>query len=165
MIGIKKVLVATDFGPASETAVNYGRELARTFQGTLELIHVVEHLDVLPQAGYEYVPLPAGVLEDIERAAAQETERLLTDEDRRELQARAFTVVDSTPAAAIVKQAKDSGADLIVVGTHGRGALAHLFLGSVAERVVRLAPCPVLTVRNPEHEFVLPDALMVVAKA
>jgi universal stress protein A len=55
--------------------------------------------------------------------------------------------------------------DLIVMGTHGRGALAHVVLGSVAERVVRLAPCPVLTVRNPEHEFVRPDALTVAARA
>ena len=47
------------------------------------------------------------------------------------------------------------------MGTHGRGAMAHMFLGSVAERVVRMAPCPVLTVHNPEHEFVAPDALMV----
>jgi nucleotide-binding universal stress UspA family protein len=55
--------------------------------------------------------------------------------------------------------------DIIILGTHGRGALAQLFVGSVAERVVRTAPCPVLTVRHPEHEFVLPDALQTVARA
>jgi hypothetical protein len=60
---------------------------------------------------------------------------------------------------------EDSAADLILMGTHGRGVVAHLFMGSVAERVVRLAPCPVLTVRHPEHEFVLPDALVAVAKS
>jgi nucleotide-binding universal stress UspA family protein len=51
------------------------------------------------------------------------------------------------------------------MGTHGRGALAQLMMGSVAERVVRIAPCPVLTVRHPEHEFVQPDTLLVVARA
>jgi nucleotide-binding universal stress UspA family protein len=51
------------------------------------------------------------------------------------------------------------------MGTHGRGAIAQILMGSVAERVVRIAPCPVLTVRHPEHEFVLPDALVAVAKA
>jgi nucleotide-binding universal stress UspA family protein len=51
------------------------------------------------------------------------------------------------------------------MGTHGRGVLAHLMMGSVAERVVRIAPCPVLTVRHPQHEFVTPDALVVVARA
>jgi nucleotide-binding universal stress UspA family protein len=65
----------------------------------------------------------------------------------------------------IVGYAKENDVDLIIMGTHGRGAIAHLLMGSVAERVVRTAPCPVLTVRHPEHEFVLPDALAAVAKA
>jgi nucleotide-binding universal stress UspA family protein len=60
---------------------------------------------------------------------------------------------------AIVQYAKGSGADLILIGTHGRGGMAHLPMGSVAERVVRLAPCRLLTVRHPEHDFLLPDAL------
>jgi len=55
--------------------------------------------------------------------------------------------------------------DFFVLGTHGRGAVAHLLIGSVAERVVRTAPCPVLTVRRPEHEFILPDALVTVKQA
>ena len=72
---------------------------------------------------------------------------------------------EASPSAAIVFYARDAAIDLIVIGTHGRGAIAQLLIGSVAERVVRLAPCPVLTVRNPEHEFVLPDALAAVTKA
>jgi nucleotide-binding universal stress UspA family protein len=70
----------------------------------------------------------------------------------------------SSPAQAIVEYAKDHEIDMIVIGTHGRGALAHLVMGNVAERVVRLAPCPVLTVRHPERDFVRPDALAVVAQ-
>ena len=69
------------------------------------------------------------------------------------------------PAVAIADYARQHGIDLIVMGTHGRGAVAHVLLGNVAERVVRTAPCPVLTVRNQEHEFVLPDALVAVSKA
>lgn len=65
--------------------------------------------------------------------------------------------VSSNPAAAIVAFATEAAIDCIVIGTHGRGALAHLFVGSVAERVVRTAPCPVLTVRHPEREFIVPD--------
>jgi nucleotide-binding universal stress UspA family protein len=68
-------------------------------------------------------------------------------------------------ARAILEYARDAHVDAIVVGTHGRGKLAQLFMGSVAEKVVRYAPCPVLTVRHPEHEFVLPDALQTVAHA
>ena len=64
-----------------------------------------------------------------------------------------------------MQYATEHGIDLIVMGTHGRKALGHLLVGSVAERVVRAAPCPVLTVRHPEHEFLVPDALVAVAKA
>ena len=66
---------------------------------------------------------------------------------------------------AIVEYARVEDIDLIVIGTHGRGALAHLVMGSVAERVVRFAPCPVLTVRHPEREFARPDTLAAVAGA
>ena len=61
-----------------------------------------------------------------------------------------------SPFLEIVRYAKDKNIDLIVLGTHGRSGLSHVLLGSVAERVVRKAPCPVLTVRHPEHEFVMP---------
>jgi nucleotide-binding universal stress UspA family protein len=74
-------------------------------------------------------------------------------------------VASNAPALTIVNYAKETGVDLIVMGTHGRGPMAHLVMGSVAERVVRLAGCPVLVVRHPEHEFVLPDTLAVSAKA
>ena len=67
-----------------------------------------------------------------------------------------------TIAATIVAYAREKDIDLIVVGTHGRGLAAHLLMGSVAERVVRTAPCPVLTVRHPQREFVTPDALVAV---
>ena len=89
----------------------------------------------------------------------------MTAEDRVVLRGRAVIVTSNAPADAIVEYAKDSDIDLIVVGTHGRGVMGHLLLGSVAERVVRIAPCPVLTVRHPEREFVLPDALVAVTKA
>jgi nucleotide-binding universal stress UspA family protein len=70
----------------------------------------------------------------------------------------------TSPAIPIADYAKQHAIDLIVMGTHGRGAIAHVLLGNVAERLVRIAPCPVLTVRDPEHEFVLPDALVAVEK-
>jgi nucleotide-binding universal stress UspA family protein len=90
---------------------------------------------------------------------------LISDDDRRQLKARVAVVSSIAPAAAIVTYADKSNIDLIVMGTHGRGGLAHLLMGSVAERVVRMAPCPVLTVRHPEHEFVLADAMAAVTTA
>jgi nucleotide-binding universal stress UspA family protein len=81
------------------------------------------------------------------------------------LHAKPVLVTSSTPAGAIVEYARQSNADLILMGTHGRGAVAHFLMGSVAERVVRVAPCPVLTMRHSEREFLWPDALVAVVGA
>jgi nucleotide-binding universal stress UspA family protein len=164
MIALKKVLVATDFGPASESALRYGRALARGFGAALHVLHVTDNVFIRAMDGYGYTAIPPQVQEDLERAGRKQTEGLLDDEDRRELRAVAVTVTSTSPADAIVEYVRTHGIDLIVMGTHGRGAVAHLFIGNVAERVVRMAPCPVLTVRHPEHEFVLPDALVAVRK-
>jgi nucleotide-binding universal stress UspA family protein len=164
MIRIKHVLVATDFSEPSAVALDYGREVARTYGAQLHLLHVVEDLrwryatDMAPTA-------LVGIQEDVEASAGSRLDALLTDEDRRQLRAHAVALTAIAPAEAIVQYAKTEGVDVIVMGTHGRNGLAHLFMGSVAERVVRLAPCPVLTVRHPQHEFVAPDALVAVSKS
>ena len=158
MIALKNILVATDFGEAADAALAYGRELARTFGATLHVLHVAD--DVYVRLGGDaYVGVLPELQQDIEAAARQQLDALLVDNDPVPLPARRSVVTSSAPAAAIVDYARDADIDLIVVGTHGRGAVAHLLMGSVAERVVRTAPCPVLTVRHPEHEFVMPDAL------
>ena len=164
MILLKTVLVATDFGPASEVALRYGQTLARRFGAELHVLHVVENIFARAMDGYGYAAISPDVQLDIEYAGRKQTDALLSDDDRRELRAKASTVTSNSPAAAIVEYARDNGVDLIVLGTHGRGAIGHLFMGSVAERVVRTAPCPVLTLRHPEREFVLPDALTVVSR-
>lgn len=164
MIALKKVLVATDFGPASESALRYGRALARGFGAELHVLHVTENIFVRAMDGYGYTGFPPEVQEEMERASRKQTEALLDNEDRHELRGVATTVTSNSPADAIVEYARAKGIDVIVMGTHGRGAIAHLLMGSVAERVVRMAPCPVLTVRHPEHEFVLPDALVAVSQ-
>jgi nucleotide-binding universal stress UspA family protein len=160
MIALKKILVATDFGPESDAAMRYGRELARGFGGSLHVLHVTENLFSRVMDAYSYGGLSPDVQAEIERASKKQTDELLSDEDRRELKAVAVTAISNRPAAVIVDYARENGIDLIVVGTHGRGPLGHLMLGNVAERVVRTAPCPVLTVRHPEHEFVVADALV-----
>jgi len=85
--------------------------------------------------------------------------------DRKLLRAKPVVVTSLWPAEAIVDYAANHAIDVTVIGTHGRRGFEHLLMGSVAERVVRTAPCPVLTVRHPEREFVAPDALVTVAKA
>src|SRR5262245_17996631 len=101
----------------------------------------------------------------LEESARRQLNAAVTDQDRSEFDAETVLRTSSAPALTIVTYAKDVGIDLIVMGTHGRGAMAHMLMGSVAERVVRTAPCPVLTVKHPEHEFLRPDALVSVAKA
>jgi nucleotide-binding universal stress UspA family protein len=164
MIALKHVLVATDFGEASDTAVAYGRELARHLGGRLTLLHVVDDVAsklVASAIASDYLGDFRRVQEDLEQEATRQLDGLLSDEDRRVLGAHAVCRTSGATATEILTFAKEAAVDLLVLGTHGRGAMAHFFLGSVAERVVRLAPCPVLTVRHPEHEFVLPDALQV----
>jgi nucleotide-binding universal stress UspA family protein len=89
---------------------------------------------------------------EVEEAARRQLDAAVTQEDRRALAAKAITLTSNSPASSIVSYAKDAHVDLVLVGAHGRGGVAHLLMGSVAERVVRTAPCPVLTVRHPEHE-------------
>ena len=151
MIVLKNVLVATDFSPPSEAALTYARALSRTFGASLHVLHVAENLFLRP------TPLDPHAMVATKIRALNDC---LTDCDRTMLRARPIIEVSDSPAAVIVNYATREGIDLIVMGTHGRNAVSQLLVGSVAERVVRLAPCPVLTVRRPEHEFVIPDSPM-----
>lgn len=120
------------------------------------MLHVVDNTLTGAVAADGSVFTDPGLQKSVEASGQRRVEDLITVEDRVLLRAQAVIVTSNAPAAAIVEYAKCSGIDLIVVGTHGRGA-------SVAGRVVRSAPCPVLTVCHPEREFVTPDALVAVA--
>ena len=93
--------------------------------------------------------------EEIEKEARERLATMVTDEERRTLRVET-ALVAGNPFLEIIRYAKANDVDLIVMGTHGRGAIAHILLGSVAEKVVRKSPCPVLTVRQAQHEFVMP---------
>jgi nucleotide-binding universal stress UspA family protein len=165
MIALKKILVATDFSEPSEAALSYGRELARNFGASLTVLNVVDNILTRAYGSDGIVLVDPELQREIVDAARRQVDSLLFDEDRQTLGAIGVVLTSTSPSASIVTYARDEAIDLIVMGTHGRGAVAHLLMGSVAERVVRTAPCPVLTVRHPEHEFVLPDALVAVARA
>jgi nucleotide-binding universal stress UspA family protein len=166
MIALKKILVPTDFGEAADAALSYARALARNFGSSIDVLHVAEDVATRMFAGEMYVTVPSTTLQkDVEDAARKQLDERLIDNDPEPLRVQPIVVTSNNPAASIVDYAKETGIDLIVMGTHGRGPMAHLLMGSVAERVVRLAPCPVLVVRHPEHEFVVPDALAIAAKA
>src|SRR5688572_27705803 len=165
MIALKKILVPTDFGEAADAALNYARALAKNFDASIDVLHVAEDASARMFAGEVYVAVPPTLQRDIEEAARRQLDQRTIDNDPEPLPVRRVVIASNAPAMAIVNYAKETSIDLIVMGTHGRGPVAHLLMGSVAERVVRLAGCPVLVVRHPEHEFVLPDTLITTAKA
>jgi nucleotide-binding universal stress UspA family protein len=161
MIAPKNVLVATDFSEPADAALTYGRSFARSYGATLHVLHVVDDIAMRTTELTGGLASVGNVQQQIEDEARARLGAIVTDEDRRDLSVRAVVMTSAAPAQTILAYANAALIDLIVIGTHGRTGLARLFMGSVAQHVVRLAPCPVLTVRRPEREFVLPDALQV----
>jgi len=154
MINLKRILVATDFSRHSEVALRYATAFAKAFEAEVILCHVLERPDFissLPPVSEGYFPPNLAELQ--EKHARVKCEEVLAAAG---LSHARVLLLHGSPSAETVKAAQEEDVDLIIVGTHGRGAIAHMLLGSVAERIVRTAQCPVLTVRLGEHEFVTP---------
>ena len=165
MLTLKNILVATDFSESSEAALIYARELAHAFGGTLHVLHVAGNIAANAIGVEGYTTDFTALQREVEESAQKQLDAVVNDEDRRTLAAKTIVLTSNSAAQTIVSYAKEALIDLVVVGTHGRGAMAHLLMGSVAERVVRLAPCPVLTVRLPAHESIVPEASQAAAHA
>ena len=147
MPDIKRVLMPTDFSPASDIAFRYALDLAGNQHATLHLLHVIEESSFA--AAYPdgfYVEPPGLRAQVIDEAILRLKEMLAACVTARVTSTTEVQV--GRPSRTIVDIAKSRGTDLIVMGTHGRSGVAHFVLGSVAERVVRTAPCAVLTVRE-----------------
>ncbi len=155
MIKLKRVLVPTDFSESARHALSYGISFAREYQAELVLLHVVETIAV----GYasDLFPVPmAEVFEEISSYAKSELAKLGCEARERTKLVREI-LAQGKPSAEIVRVAREETADMIVLGTHGKGMLDKALFGSTTERVVRCAPCPVLTCHLSEHEFVESD--------
>lgn len=148
MISIRRILAPTDFGNTSPAAVRYAAELAEKFGAELVLLHVVQDLALAMPDAVMPTPVPGPDLGQLTDSAKTGLANLIARENLARLNPRVEVRIGS-PAAEIVAAASDLKADLLCIGTHGRTGLAHFFLGSVAEKIVREAPCPVLTVRPP----------------
>jgi nucleotide-binding universal stress UspA family protein len=164
MMTLKRVLVPTDFGEAAGTALSYGRALASAFGATLDVLHVTQDM-FASSLGVEMAngPVVLDVQREVDAFARKELEQLVGNAGGGP-PTKTVILTSNGPAALIVQYAKNQQIDLIVMGTHGRKAVEHFLMGSVAEKVVRTAPCPVLTVRHPEREFVVADTLAARAK-
>jgi len=141
----KRILVAMDFSTPSDAALDYARSVATRFDASLHLLHVAEDPYRALYSAEVFVPEVEGLRDEILRDATGRLNDRLVASDVNELHATVDAVI-GTPAGCIVEYAGAHEMDLIVMGTHGRGGMSHLLMGSVAERVVRTASCPVLTV-------------------
>jgi len=146
---LKKILVPVDFSECSLKALQYAVAFARQFGAELSLLHVVEAYLPVPEMGAVDVAL---IQSQMREAAEKELEKLRQSLDA-EVSPKAVLRLGN-PYLETIRAAKELDTDVIILSTHGRTGLAHVFMGSIAENVVRHAPCPVLVVREQEHEFV-----------
>ncbi len=150
-IQLQTICVPVDFSDTSAAALNYAKALADAFGAKLHLLHVL--VNWFPDGD---LPVNPQVYVELEKSARKQLDNLLTPQETQKYGAHAELLNGSSEFVEIVRYARDKNIDLLVMGTHGRGVIAHMLMGSVAEKVVRKAPCPVLPVRHPEHEFVMP---------
>ncbi len=152
-IEIEKILCPVDFSECSDHALRYARAFAEAYSSSLALLHVVE-MPFMPSYSTAGVPELDFPVDELQRQCRESMDELIERYSDENYDISSDVVIGS-PFFEIVRKAKDEEFDLIVLGTHGRSGLKHLIIGSVAEKVVRNAPCPVLSVKHPEHEFVM----------
>ncbi len=156
MIHLARILYATDFSEHSLYALPYATSFAQEYKAELHCLHVVDEAYQywlgMSGEGLPVGPPPEEMLQMAEAQMKELAERHLADCTVPVVR----KVVLGRPFVEIVRYAREREMDLIVLATHGRGALRHVLLGGTAEKVVRKASCPVLTIRRPEHEFVMP---------
>lgn len=150
MIEIRRILCPVDFSDNSMVAVNWARDLASRFEAELHFLHVLISLEpLIPEAG-TMVASSSEFGREMKLDAERRLDELVSNPNEIGALGR------GTPFVEIVRYARENAVDLIVAATHGRSGLSHLLLGSVAEKVIRKAPCPVLTVRPEGMRFEMP---------
>ena len=142
-----RILVPMDFSAPSDAALDYARGVAMRFGASLHLLHVADDPYRTLYGGEVFVPEIERLRRQIVSDAAGRLKGRLTASDVTGFEATIDAII-GTPAGSIVEYAGGHGIDLIVMGTHGRSGMSHVLMGSITERVIRTAPCPVLTVRE-----------------
>lgn len=151
-VPLQRILLPLDFSEYASEAAHYACSLADAFHAELHLLHVLEiRASATPVFGGG-LSLTAVTKES--RAAAEQTLKSNLDPDWAPPVEVKYATADGSPFVEIVKYAKENNIDMIVMSTHGRSGVAHMLLGSVAENVIRSAPCPVLAVQSKRHKFV-----------
>lgn len=151
---ITRIVVPVDFSEYSKNAFRYAIDFARTFDAEMILVYVIEPIIYPADFSFGQVALPSMERELQERGLDQ-LQSLISKEVPPGLRARAV-IRSGKPFVEIIQLAKEEQADLIIIATHGHSGIEHVLFGSTAEKVVRKSPCPVLSIRSPEREFVMP---------
>lgn len=155
MIQLRRILVPFDFSEHSKCALDYACAFAERFGSELHLLNVVhEYYPIVPEAGV--IPPEADFDRERVAAAVEATLKKYPPAGTHSTSHVVRHVCVGQPFVEIIRYAREQECDLIVIGSHGRTGLSHVLMGSVAERVVRKAGCPVLTVRPGQHGFVMP---------
>jgi nucleotide-binding universal stress UspA family protein len=160
---LTRILAPTDFSKFSGFAMEWAAYLAQCMKAELILLHVIpeEEGKIIEEVIGEgaVVQIPKGVRQNV----VEERQKKLTDQYEMDIarDIKAAIKVEKltrigVPFLEIIKIAKEKDVDLIVLGTHGRTGLAHVLIGSVAEKVVHHAHCPVLTIKHPQYKFIAP---------
>jgi nucleotide-binding universal stress UspA family protein len=155
MISIRRILCPVDFSESSTHAIEYALAFASAYRAELRLLHVVYPPSYGVGADGINIDITVQMTEHVEKTSREQL-HALAENARTSWPEVTEEILTGVPFLEIIRSARAAQADLIVMGTHGRTGLAHALIGSVAERVVRKAPCPVLTVKHPEHDFVMP---------
>lgn len=154
MISIRNILVPLDLSEYAAHALPYATELATTFGASLHLLHVVDSQWVAGAGGAAFPEYGDNLLQRFEDDGQKALEKVVAT--LPPAVAVSTTIRIGPPHVQIVQYAREQDVDLIVIATHGHSGLKHVLIGSVAEKVVQMAPCPVLSMKNPEHEFIMP---------
>lgn len=153
-VSLKKILVPQDFSEYSLHAMKYAVTFAELFKSELIVLHIVEPIVYPADFSFGQVSIPA-MEEEIRKHSEEQLNELVEKEIPSGMKATPIIRIGK-PFIEIVEVAKSENADLIVISSHGRTGMDHVLFGSTADKVVRKAPCPVLTIRPHEHEFVVP---------
>lgn len=151
---IKTILFPTDFSQGARAAMDHAVSLAEDYNAKLVLVYVIQDISIAEW----YIPSSisaADLVAEMQTSAEKEMEKWAA-EAAAKVKAVEKLVVRGVPFVEIIRTAKDKNVDMIVIGTHGRTGIDHMLFGSTAEKVVRKAHCPVLTVRLPGKEFKMP---------
>ena len=148
---VKNILVPTDFSDGSAEAVRYAFDLAVSLRATLHIMHVLEN-PFAPGAFMEmYTPPPPEYFTEMERTAEAKLRETVTPEQKQQVDIVLTTRLGAAASEILDRLQEEPTIDLIVMATHGRGGVARMVMGSVTDKIIRSAPCPVLTLRAHPH--------------